>query len=300
LVNQVAANVPAAERYSYVFDGTAGYLDHALSTASVTAQLTDVAFWHINADEPSVIDYNTEFKTVDLYQPHMFRASDHDPVVLGLNLAAENIAPVAVDDTYMVEEDAVLTVAAPGVLANDYDTDGDVMTASILTDVSHGTLTLYLDGSFIYTPDAGFNGEDTFEYQLSTYPDDGKAPWTDVGLVTITVTMVNHDPVAVDDEYSLLEGETLTVAAPGVLANDEDVDGDSMSVSILVDVAHGTLMLYQDGSFIYTPDPGFFGVDSFEYQLTTYPAGAKGWTDTAVVTLTVNPLFRVWMPLVLR
>lgn len=85
LLNQVAAFVAESSRYSYVFDGAAGYLDHALSTASLTPQITDIDFWHINADEPSVIDYNTEFKTVDLYQPHVYRASDHDPVVIGLN-----------------------------------------------------------------------------------------------------------------------------------------------------------------------------------------------------------------------
>ncbi|HNR47440.1 MAG TPA: ExeM/NucH family extracellular endonuclease, partial [Anaerolineaceae bacterium] len=63
MVNQVAGFVPEAERYGYVFDGTAGYLDHALGTPSTTAQITDVSFWHINSDEPSVIDYNTEYKT---------------------------------------------------------------------------------------------------------------------------------------------------------------------------------------------------------------------------------------------
>ena len=300
LVNQIAANVPAAERYSYVFDGTAGYLDHALSTASVSPQLTDVAFWHINADEPSVIDYNTEFKTVDLYQPHAFRASDHDPVVLGLELSAENIAPVAVNDAYSVPEGGTLDVPAPGVLLNDYDLDGDPMSVSILTDVTNGTLTLYLDGSFVYTPDADFYGEDTFEYQLTTHPGDGKDVWTDTAIVTITVTAVNNTPVAVDDAYNVMEGEILNVAAPGVMTNDYDEDGDPMAVSIVVNATHGTLMLYEDGSFIYIPDAGFFGVDTFEYQLTTYPMGGKGWTDTALVTITVTPLFHIWMPVISR
>jgi predicted extracellular nuclease len=74
--------------YSYVFDGEAGYLDHALATASLAAQITGTAHWTINADEPSVIDYNTEFKPQDLYSGDMFRSSDHDPVLVGMNLAA--------------------------------------------------------------------------------------------------------------------------------------------------------------------------------------------------------------------
>jgi predicted extracellular nuclease len=86
LVNQVALRVPLAERYSYVFDGAAGYLDHGLSTQSLSSQVTGVTYWHINADEPSVIDYNTEFKPQDLYAPNPYRSSDHDPVIIGLNL----------------------------------------------------------------------------------------------------------------------------------------------------------------------------------------------------------------------
>lgn len=86
LVNQVALRVPLAERYSYVFDGQSGYLDHGLSTQSLSSQVTGVTYWHINADEPSVIDYNTEFKPQDLYAPTPYRSSDHDPVIIGLNL----------------------------------------------------------------------------------------------------------------------------------------------------------------------------------------------------------------------
>jgi uncharacterized repeat protein (TIGR01451 family) len=93
LIDQVAAHVPAADRYSYVFDGQAGYLDHALTTVSLDTQLAGVAHWHINADEPSVIDYNTEFKSPDLYTATPYRASDHDPVLVGLNLAASVPAP---------------------------------------------------------------------------------------------------------------------------------------------------------------------------------------------------------------
>ena len=75
--------------YSYVFDGQAGYLDHALSFPSLTAQVTGAADWHINADEPDLLDYDTSFKssTQDgFYEPNGYRSSDHDPVIVGLNL----------------------------------------------------------------------------------------------------------------------------------------------------------------------------------------------------------------------
>ncbi|HEY0953252.1 MAG TPA: ExeM/NucH family extracellular endonuclease [Roseateles sp.] len=74
--------------YSYVFDAGAGRLDHGLGTASVATKVTGATSWHINADEPEWIDYNTEDKATgnDWYQPNLFRASDHDPMLIGLNL----------------------------------------------------------------------------------------------------------------------------------------------------------------------------------------------------------------------
>jgi len=84
--------------YSYAFDGQWGYLDHALASASLAAQVTDAQHYHINADEPSVLDYNTDFKTagqiVSLYSADEFRVSDHDPLLIGLNLGEANTAPV--------------------------------------------------------------------------------------------------------------------------------------------------------------------------------------------------------------
>lgn len=77
-----------AEPYSYVFNAESGHLDHALATGSLSSQTTGATVWHINSDEPIVLDYNTEFKTQDLYAPTPYRSSDHDPVIVGLDLNA--------------------------------------------------------------------------------------------------------------------------------------------------------------------------------------------------------------------
>ncbi|MCF2447034.1 ExeM/NucH family extracellular endonuclease [Dyadobacter sp. CY345] len=86
-----------ATSYSYVFDGQTGSLDHALASSTLATQITGTAKWHINADEPGVLDYNTEFKTTgqvtSLYAPDQFRAADHDPVLVGLDLT--NPLPVS-------------------------------------------------------------------------------------------------------------------------------------------------------------------------------------------------------------
>ncbi|MET8868910.1 ExeM/NucH family extracellular endonuclease [Nonomuraea sp. NPDC004580] len=78
--------VPAAQRYSYLFDGLAGELDHALVGRQLLKRVTSAAIWHINADEPRIRDYNTEFNPPDLYRPDAYRSSDHDPLVIGLTL----------------------------------------------------------------------------------------------------------------------------------------------------------------------------------------------------------------------
>jgi predicted extracellular nuclease len=89
--NLIESRIGAAG-YSYVFDGQWGYLDHALSSLSLTPQVQDVLEWHINSDEPSVLDYNTNFKTAGqisgFYAADAFRTSDHDPIIVGLNLTA--------------------------------------------------------------------------------------------------------------------------------------------------------------------------------------------------------------------
>jgi predicted extracellular nuclease len=110
--------------YSYVFDGQAGYLDHALASSSLLPQITGAVDWHINSDEPDVLDYDTTFKPAEqdaLYEPNAYRTSDHDPVVVGL---VPN-APPTVDagGPYSVNEGASVTLTASGS-----DPNGDGLT----------------------------------------------------------------------------------------------------------------------------------------------------------------------------
>jgi uncharacterized protein len=83
--------LPAADSYSYVFNGETGALDHAYASSTLKSQVTGVGVWHINADEPTVLDYNTEFKTDDRYAATPYRASDHDPVLVALTLAPDTV-----------------------------------------------------------------------------------------------------------------------------------------------------------------------------------------------------------------
>ena len=193
-----------------------------------------------------------------------------------------NDAPVAVADAYATDEDVTLTVpAAEGVLANDSDVDGDPLSAVVVSGPSHGILTLNADGSFTYTPAGNFNGTDSFTYQAN----DGTAD-SPAATVTLTVRPVNDAPVALPDAYATDEDTALTVATPGVLGNDSDVDSDPLSAVVVSDPSHGVLTLNADGSFNYTPAADFNGSDSFTYRARD---GALD-SNVATVTITVNPV----------
>jgi hypothetical protein len=96
-VDQVERFDAPEDRYSYVYSAESGYLDHALASKALSSQIVGTTHWHINADEPRALDYNEEYKTAlqiqNLYSPEPYRASDHDPVVIGLALTRKTLLP---------------------------------------------------------------------------------------------------------------------------------------------------------------------------------------------------------------
>src|SRR5206468_2322618 len=154
--------------------------------------------------------------------------------MVNITIGGANDAPLALNDSYTTAEDTILNVAAPGVLANDSDADGDSLSAVLVSQPSHGTLTLNGNGSFSYTSAANYNGTDSFTYKAN----DGQAD-SGIATVSITITGANDAPVAVNDSYTTAENTTLNVAAPGVLANDCDVDGDTLSAILVSRPTHG-------------------------------------------------------------
>ncbi len=207
---------------------------------------------------------------------------DSGTVSVALTIAPVNDAPVAANDTYNAIEDTALVVAAPGVLANDTDVDSGTPTAVVLQTTAHGTLTLLPDGSFSYVPAANFNGDDSFTYTAHDAVSASAA-----ATVTIHVAAVNDAPDAAADEYAVEEDSTLAVAAPGVLANDRDVDSPSFTATLVNGPAHGDLLFVEDGSFTYTPGPDFFGTDLFTYTASDGLL-ASGETTVTISVIGVN------------
>lgn len=207
---------------------------------------------------------------------------DSNVATVTLNISGDNDAPIAVADNYFVDEDDTLTTTASnGILVNDSDPDGDTLEAQLVDTTSNGSLTLNSDGTFTYTPDTDFEGTDSFTYQLT----DGQLTSTTV-TVTITVSDVNDAPVALNDGYTATEGQALVVnVSNGLLANDQDIDGDDLTVQLISGTSSGTLGLNADGSFTYTPGADFNGTDSFTYQAVDTSSATS---NTATVTINVT------------
>jgi hypothetical protein len=177
------------------------------------------------------------------------------------------------DDSYSVSHDHTLSVAAPGVLGNDLNLLGS-STAVLQSGVAHGSLTLRSNGSFTYQPDTGYVGSDSFRYKpnglLST-------------AATVRITVTNAAPVARADSYTW-GGGTLTVAAPGVLANDTDADGDSLTAELVGGGVSGSLDLDPNGGFQLKPGGGFGSSGSFQYRVSD----GRIWSPAVTVTLTIS------------
>ena len=189
-----------------------------------------------------------------------------------------NIAPVAEDDYFTMDEDTLLfgNVTFDNGAGPDSDVDDDPLTAKVVTEPPAGNLTLNADGSFSYVPDAHFNGEINFTYEIA----DGRGE-IDQATVTITIAATPDIAEAIDDQYYMARDTALVVdTAAGVKSNDFHPDGDPFDVFLTVPASNGSVSLVADGGFTYTPSAGFTGADSFTYQATG--------GDTATVKVNVG------------
>jgi len=173
-----------------------------------------------------------------------------------LAIIPSNGPPVAGDDAVTTDEDTPASIA---VLANDSDPDGDTLTIDSITQPAHGTATI--NGVAIdYVPAQDYSGTDSYTYTVS----DGNGG-SATATVNIEVTPVNDPPVAIDDAVTTPEDTAITIT---VLANDYDVEGDSIVVDSVTQPAHGTATRNADGTIIYEPSADFCGEDSFTYTIS--------------------------------
>ncbi len=184
-----------------------------------------------------------------------------------------NDLPVCSPDTTSGSEDA--TAITGSVSCS--DADGDTLTYDVVADPAHGTAAFGIGASYSYTPDANYNGPDSFTFRAN----DGTGN-SNTATATITINPVNDPPVATNDTKTVAEDSGASTVS--VLGNDGDVDGDTLTVTAKSDPAHGTVTLIA-GVLSYTPDPDYNGPDSFTYTVSDGHTG----TDTGTVNVTVTP-----------
>lgn len=211
------------------------------------------------------------------------------PASAVLTLIEQDLAPatpLAVDDAYTTHADTALKVAAPGVLANDTDADSTLIRVrqNHVTPPAHGTLTIYSTGYFIYTPDPGYTGSDSFRYtardELNLISNEA------VVAITVAPAPTNQPPLALDD-YKLMKPNWKGIIT--VLRNDSDADGvlDAASITVVVPPAPGnSATANANGTVTFKPAPGFLGQDQFQYTVRDN-AGAE--SNAATVRVDVVP-----------
>ena len=194
-----------------------------------------------------------------------------------------NFAPEATNDQFQIDEDTPLQ---GNVLTNDSDQYQGVLRTNTTPVVQpqHGTVEITENGQFVYTPKANFNGIDAFSYQVVN-----QLGMTDTALVEIIINAINDAPTALDNNYNITRNGSLSVPAPGLLANDSDIDSNSLSVDpVAVTLpTKGTLTLNIDGSFDYQGDANLQGVDSFQYRIYD-SSGAQAIANVTIAGLAEN------------
>lgn len=168
-----------------------------------------------------------------------------------------NRAPLAQAD---FAETSAGTKIMIDVLANDSDADNDTLSLASVTQPVNGSVLIAAGTAISYEPDAGFEGEDSFSYQVT----DGRG-----GLATATVTVTvmpagNATPFAAPDVVSTDAGTSLTI---DVLANDSDPNGDPLTITAVTRPQNGTARI-EGTAITYTPNPGYAGVDTFDYTIS--------------------------------
>ncbi|WP_029374373.1 MULTISPECIES: Ig-like domain-containing protein, partial [unclassified Psychrobacter] len=227
----------------------------------------------VNADGSYSYTPNANFHGEDSFTYTVTDGTETITKTATITVASVNDLPVSTDTAIEATEDTV----AEGQLEAATDADGDDLTYALKDNAANGTVTVNADGSYSYTPNADFNGEDSFTYTI----DDGQG-----GVITqtatITIAAVNDAPVSEDSVIAATED----TVAEGQLATATDVDGDTLTYALDEETTNGSVIVNADGSYTYTPNADFNGEDSFTYTIND----GQGGVITQTATITVDSL----------
>ena len=185
-----------------------------------------------------------------------------------------NCAPTASGQSVTTAEDTAKSIVLGGS-----DPDGDALTFTVVSGPSNGSITAGTGAARTYTPNANFNGSDSFTFRTT----DVHGRQSAAATVSISVTAVNDAPVAADATRATDEDTAIVVDLTGSVS---DVDGDTLTVSVLTGPANGNAVATGPREITYTPDADFNGSDSFVYRV----GDGNGGFDNGVVTIIVDPV----------
>lgn len=196
--------------------------------------------------------------------------------LLTIEVISVNDSPVASDANFSTDEDQSLSGDLSS-FSSDIE-DSNLAFQLIAFSSEGGDVTLNLDGTVDFVPEADFFGDFAFTYEICDSDDSCVE-----ASVTIVIEPINDAPIAVNDEASLDEDGTLNLS---VVGNDSDIDDTELSCEILIEATHGSAVISLSGELTYTPAPDFFGTEVISYSL----CDDGGACDEATVEITVNPI----------
>jgi len=248
-------------------DGDDITIGSVVSTTTIGATVTVVD------DTTIVYTPPADFSGVDTL---IYEACDPIGCVLDtivITIVAVNDPPVAVDDAFSTDEDTDVDII---VINNDRDIDDEILTTAVITDPVNGTIILRND-TMVYVPDPNFFGMDSLEYTVCD-----AEPLCDTAWVRITINEINDPPETMSESITIDEDAVDEVLLP--LENDNDVDGDDLTISSVVSTTTigASVTIVDDTTLVYTPPSDFFGVDTLVYEVCDPSACTL---DTIIITI---------------
>ncbi|MCP4091320.1 MAG: tandem-95 repeat protein, partial [Gammaproteobacteria bacterium] len=248
-----------------------------ISPVSPVASLNDTTLFNPTFTGPDITNDTTFTFELTVTDSEGGTATD----TVDINLTSLNTGPTLVNDpSETTPEDTPKVINT--LLGNDSDPESDSFTLNSVTQPANGSVVIEANNLDVtYSPNLNFNGTDTFTY---TAVDEFGAFSTNTATVTVNVTGVNDDPVAVTDEgagYSVTQGFPILLS--NLMDNDTDPEGDGLSITGVTQPGNGKAVNNGDGTVTYTPDLAFNGTDSFTYTIVDGVTGS----DTGIINIVV-------------
>ncbi|NJL58448.1 MAG: tandem-95 repeat protein [Desulfobacteraceae bacterium] len=263
IVGTVGASDPDGDTLTYAI--ISGNQSGAFAINSVSGQIT--------VADASGLNAGTVILTVRVNDARLWAEA-----AMTINIAAINHPPMITAQTFNIAKNVPKGTVVGTVAAS--DPDGDILTYSIILGNESGTFAIHpTSGQITVAGDSKLSAGTVI---LTVRVSDGVLSSDAI----ITVMLTNTSPAASDDTYRTDQGLMLSVPAPGVLANDNDADGDALTATALANPHHGSLKLNANGSFTYMPNENFSGTDIFTYSAGDTHEGS----DAATVRIIVNPI----------